>query len=103
MTEKIKKMRVGKVLSAKMQKTVTVGIELPHRDPLYGKRVRKLVKYKAHVEGIKCKTGDTVRIIETRPISKDKSWKVLEVVRKAEVIGVKPGEIETKEISEQKK
>ncbi|MBI2934534.1 MAG: 30S ribosomal protein S17 [Chloroflexi bacterium] len=101
--EKITKFRVGKVLSTKMQKTVTVGIELPQRDPLYGKRLRKSVKYKAHCEGIKCKVGDIVRIMETRPISKDKTWKVLQVVRKGEFIGVKPGEIETEEMSEQKK
>ncbi len=101
--EKIKKVRVGKVISAKMQKTVIVGVELAQRHPLYGKRLRKLVKYKAHIEGLKCKPGDTVRIIETRPISKEKSWKVLEVVRKGEVIGVKPGELETEEMSEQKK
>ncbi|MBI4334458.1 MAG: 30S ribosomal protein S17 [Chloroflexi bacterium] len=97
-----RKVRVGKIISAKMQKTVVIGVELPQRHPLYGKRLRKTVKYKAHVEGLKCKPGDTVRIIETRPLSKEKCWRVLAIVRKGETIGVKPGEI-AEEISEQKK
>lgn len=100
--ELTRKVRTGKILSAKMQKTVVVGVQLQQRHPLYGKMVRKTVKYKAHVEGLKCKPGDTVRILETRPLSKEKCWRVLQVVKKAEVIGIKPGEI-TEEITEQKK
>lgn len=98
-----RKIRVGKVISTKMQKTVVVGVELQTKHPLYGKMMRRTVKYKAHNEKLKCKPGDTVKIIETRPISKEKCWKVLEIVRKGDAIGVKPGEITTEEASGPKK
>ena len=78
-----RKVRVGVVVSDKMQKTVVVQIErrVPH--PVYGKMVTKSKKFKAHDEDNSAKTGDTVRIAETRPLSKDKRWRVVEIVERA--------------------
>jgi small subunit ribosomal protein S17 len=78
-----RKTRVGKVVSDKMQKTVVVVIErrVPH--PVYGKMVTRTKKLKAHDEENTAKTGDTVRITETRPLSKDKRWRVVEIVERA--------------------
>lgn len=78
-----RKVRTGVVVSDKMQKTVVVQIErrVPH--PVYGKMVTKSKKFKAHDEENSAKTGDTVRIVETRPLSKDKRWRVLEIVERA--------------------
>jgi small subunit ribosomal protein S17 len=78
-----RKVRVGLVVSDKMQKTVVVQIErrVPH--PVYGKMVTKTKKFKAHDEENSAKTGDTVRIAETRPLSKDKRWRVVEIVERA--------------------
>ena len=78
-----RKVRVGVVVSDKMQKTVVVQIErrVPH--PVYGKMVTKSKKFKAHDEENSAKTGDTVRIAETRPLSKDKRWRVVEIVERA--------------------
>jgi small subunit ribosomal protein S17 len=79
----MRKSRVGKVVSDKMQKTVVVVIErrVPH--PVYGKMVTRTKKLKAHDEENTAKTGDTVRITETRPLSKDKRWRVVEIVERA--------------------
>ncbi len=78
-----RKVRVGVVVSDKMQKTVVVRIDrrVPH--PIYGKMVTRSKKFKAHDEENSAKTGDTVRIVETRPLSKDKRWRVLEIVERA--------------------
>src|ERR1051325_7941455 len=78
-----RKTRTGAVVSDKMQKTVVVQIErrVPH--PVYGKMVTRTKKVKAHVEENSAKTGDTVRIAETRPLSKDKRWRVVEIVERA--------------------
>ena len=78
-----RKTRTGRVVSDKMQKTVVVAIErrVPH--PVYGKMVRRTKKLKAHDEQNEAKTGDTVRIMETRPLSKDKRWRVVEIVERA--------------------
>jgi small subunit ribosomal protein S17 len=78
-----RKTRVGLVVSDKMQKTVVVAIErrVPH--PVYGKMVTRTRKLKAHDEDNSAKTGDTVRIAETRPLSKDKRWRVVEIVERA--------------------
>jgi small subunit ribosomal protein S17 len=78
-----RKVRVGVVVSDKMQKTVVVQIErrVPH--PVYGKMVTKSKKFKAHDEENSAKTGDTVRIVETRPLSKDKRWRVAEIIERA--------------------
>ncbi|GDX86410.1 MAG: 30S ribosomal protein S17 [Gemmatimonadetes bacterium] len=78
-----RKARVGLVVSDKMQKTVVVSIErrVPH--PVYGKMITRSTNLKAHDETNQAKTGDTVRIMETRPMSKDKRWRVVEIVERA--------------------
>ncbi|WP_296404733.1 30S ribosomal protein S17 [Psychrobacter sp.] len=76
----------GKVVSNKMDKSITVLIERKVRHPLYGKQIRRSTKIKAHDENNVCKEGDVVRIVETRPISKTKSWKLVDVVETAEKI-----------------
>ena len=78
-----RKERVGRVVSDKMTKTVVVAIErrVPH--PVYGKMVTKTTRLKAHDEANSAKVGDTVRIVETRPLSKDKRWRLLEIVERA--------------------
>src|SRR5512132_2110552 len=78
-----RKTRVGRVVSDKMQKTVVVAIErrVPH--PVYGKMVTRTKKVKAHDEENSAKTGDLVRIVETRPLSKDKRWRLVEIVDRA--------------------
>jgi small subunit ribosomal protein S17 len=78
-----RKMRVGMVVSDKMQKTVVVSIERRVQHPVYGKMVRRTKKLKAHDEQNEAKTGDTVRIMETRPLSKDKRWRVVEIIERA--------------------
>jgi len=92
--EKKRKTRLGRVLSNKMDKTVVVAIETSRHHPLYKKAIRKISKYKAHDEKNECELGDMVRLIETRPLSKEKRWKVAEIITKAEVLEVKPEEIE---------
>ena len=75
----------GKVVSDKMDKTVVVSVETSVRHPIYKKIVRRTYKLKAHDEENKCHMGDKVRVMETRPLSKDKRWRVVEIVEKAEV------------------
>ena len=77
------KTRTGRVLSNKMDKTVVVGIEDNVKHPLYNKIVKKTVKFKAHDEENACNVGDRVLIMETRPLSKDKRWRVVEIISKA--------------------
>lgn len=79
-----KKERVGKVISNKMDKTVVVYLERKSIDPLYGKRLKKRKKIKAHDKENKCHEGDTVRIVETRPLSKEKHWRVVEIISRGE-------------------
>lgn len=88
-----RKNRVGHVVSNKMDKTVVVAVETFKRHPLYGKTIRRVVKYKAHDEKNECGVGDLVRIIETRPLSREKRWRVGEILTKKEVVEVKPEEI----------
>jgi len=88
-----RKTRLGFVVSDKMNKTVVVAVETPKRHPLYKKTIKRVVKYKAHDEENKCKRGDKVRIVETRPLSKDKRWRVVEIVSKGEVLELPPEEI----------
>ncbi len=88
-----RKIRIGQVVSDKMDKTVVVAVEIVKRHPLYRKTFKRVVRYKAHDENNKCKLGDRVRIIETRPLSGQKRWRVAEVITKGEVIEVKPQEI----------
>ena len=75
--------RVGKVVSDKMDKTAVVAIKTKVRHPLYGKMVNRTRKFKVHDEENQCGVGDTVKIMETRPISKDKRWRLVEIVEKA--------------------
>ena len=75
-----KKVYSGKVVSDKMEKTVVVAVTRTFQHPLYKKTVRKITKFKAHDEENKCKTGDTVQIVESRPLSKDKRWAVIKIM-----------------------
>ncbi len=87
------KNRIGRVVSNKMDKTVVVVVETTKRHPLYKKTMKKAVRYKAHDAQNECGEGDTVRIIETRPLSKEKRWRVAEIITKKEAVVVKPQEI----------
>lgn len=81
--ESKRKIRVGVVVSDKMDKTIVVAIQNRFRHPLYGKIISTTSKFKAHDEENACGIGDTVRIVETRPLSKDKRWRLVQIVRKA--------------------
>jgi small subunit ribosomal protein S17 len=85
MSEESKKIRtlIGRVVSDKMDKTITVAVERQVKHPIYKKYIKRSTKIHAHDEANECKEGDTVRIAETRPISKTKSWKLHEVVERA--------------------
>ena len=79
----LRKTRTGKVVSDKMDKTVVVAIEDHVKHPLYGKIVKRTYKLKAHDEKNECAVGDTVKVMETRPLSKDKRWRLVEIMEKA--------------------
>ena len=79
----LRKVMIGKVVSDKMDKTVVVAVETSVRHKVYNKIVKRTYKLKAHDEANECKIGDTVKVMETRPLSKDKRWRVVEVVEKA--------------------
>ena len=79
----LRKTRVGKVVSDKMDKTIVVATQDNVRHPLYNKIVKKTYKLKAHDENNECGIGDTVRVMETRPLSKDKRWRLVEIMEKA--------------------
>ena len=79
----LRKVRTGKVTSDKMDKTIVVAIEERLNHPLYNKVVKRTYKLKAHDENNECKVGDTVRVMETRPLSKDKRWRLVEIVERA--------------------
>lgn len=79
----LRKTRIGQVVSDKMDKTVVVAIADKVKHPLYKKIVKRTVKLKAHDENNECKTGDKVQVMETRPLSKDKNWRVVKVLEKA--------------------
>jgi small subunit ribosomal protein S17 len=79
-----RKARVGTVISDKMDKTIVVKVETRMPHPLYGKIVRRSKRYKAHDEENQCRVGDVVRIMETRPISRTKRWRLTDIVEKAE-------------------
>ena len=79
----LRKTRVGKVVSDKMDKTVVVSIEDNVKHPLYKKIIKKTVKLKAHDENNQCGIGDRVLVMETRPLSKDKRWRLVEIIEKA--------------------
>ena len=78
-----RKTRIGVVVSDKMDKTIVVAIKTKVRHPLYGKMVNRTRKFKAHDEQNECGVGDTVKIMETRPLSKDNRWRLVEIVEKA--------------------
>ena len=82
MERNLRKTRTGKVVSNKMDKTIVVAVENHVRHPLYNKIVKRTYKLKAHDENNECNIGDTVKVMETRPISKDKRWRLVEVVEK---------------------
>ena len=79
----LRKTRIGKVVSDKMQKTITVAVENHVKHPLYNKIVKRTYKLKAHDENNEAKIGDTVKVMETRALSKDKRWRLVEIVEKA--------------------
>ena len=79
----LRKTRTGKVVSDKMDKTIVVAVEDHVKHPLYNKIVKRTDKLKAHDENNECKVGDTVKVMETRPLSKDKRWRLVEIMEKA--------------------
>ena len=79
----LRKTRVGKVVSNKMDKTIVVAIQDNIQHPLYKKIVKRTVRFKAHDEKNECNIGDTVEIMETRPLSKEKRWRLVEIIEKA--------------------
>ncbi len=83
-TRALRKVRVGKVVSNKMDKTIVVAIEDNVRHPKYGKIIKRTVKISAHDESNQCNIGDKVSVMETRPLSKTKRWRLVEIVEKAQ-------------------
>ena len=79
----LRKVRTGKVVSDKMDKTIVVAVEDHVKHPLYKKIVKRTYKLKAHDENNECKVGDTVKVMETRPLSKDKRWRLVEIIERA--------------------
>lgn len=79
----MRKTQVGKVVSNKMDKTIVVAVEDSVKHPLYNKIIKRTVKLKAHDENNECAVGDRVRVMETRPLSKDKRWRLVEIVERA--------------------
>ena len=83
MERKLRKERIGLVVSDKMDKTIVVQVERRMKHPMYGKYVKKSSKFAAHDEKNECNMGDTVRIMETRPLSKSKCWRLVEIIERA--------------------
>jgi small subunit ribosomal protein S17 len=79
----LRKVRIGKVVSNKMDKSITITVDRKVKHPLYGKFVQKTTKLMAHDENNECGIGDTVKVMETRPLSKNKCWRLIEIVAKA--------------------
>jgi small subunit ribosomal protein S17 len=90
-----RKTRIGRVIGDKMDKTVIVAVDTVRKHPLYKKTIRRTNKYYAHDEKKQCKVGDKVRIEETRPLSRLKRWRVVEILVRTEVAEIKPEEITT--------
>ena len=82
MERNLRKVRTGKVVSNKMDKTIVVAVENHVKHPLYGKIVKKTYKLKAHDEKNECNIGDIVKVVETRPLSKDKRWRLVEIIER---------------------
>ena len=83
MERNLRKTRVGRVVSDKMQKTIVVATEDNIKHPLYKKVIKRTVKFKAHDENNECRIGDKVEIMETRPLSKEKNWRLVRIIEKA--------------------
>lgn len=83
MTRNLRKERIGVVTSDKMTKSIVVAVERRVKHPIYGKFVKKTTKFVAHDEENTCNIGDTVRIMETRPLSKNKNWRLVEIIERA--------------------
>ena len=83
MERNLRKTRTGKVVSDKMDKTIVVAVEDHVKHPLYNKIVKRTYKLKAHDENNECRVGDTVKVMETRPLSKDKRWRLVGIIEKA--------------------
>ncbi len=83
MERNLRKERIGQVVSNKMQKSITVAVDRKVKHPIYGKFVRKTTKLTAHDENNDCGVGDTVRVMETRPMSKNKRWRLVEIIERA--------------------
>ena len=83
MERNLRKTRTGKVVSDKMDKTIVVAVEDHVKHPLYSKIVKRTYKLKAHDENNECRVGDTVKVMETRPLSKDKRWRLVEIMERA--------------------
>ncbi len=83
MERNLRKVRIGKVVSNKMDKSITITVERRVKHPLYGKFVQKTTKLMAHDEQNACGIGDTVKVMETRPLSKNKRWRLVEIIDKA--------------------
>jgi len=83
MERNLRKERIGIVVSDKMEKTITVAVHRKEKHPIYGKFVKKTKKFTAHDEENTCNIGDTVKIMETRPLSKNKSWRLVEIIERA--------------------
>ena len=82
-TRAFRKTRIGQVVSDKMDKTIVVAVEDSYRHPLYKKTLKRTYKLKAHDENNECGIGDTVEVMETRPLSKDKRWRLIRIIEKA--------------------
>lgn len=82
-TRNLRKERVGKVVSNKMDKSITIAVQRKVKHPIYGKFIGKTTKLMAHDEKNECAIGDTVKIMETRPLSKNKRWRLLEIIERA--------------------
>ena len=94
MAKERRKVRTGRVIGDRMKKTVVIAVAWHRRHPLYKKTLRRVTKFYAHDGGSQCRLGDLVRIEETRPISKLKGWRVLEILQRREVAEVQPFELE---------
>ncbi len=86
-TRNLRKERIGVVVSNKMDKSIVVEIERREKHPIYGKFIKKTDRFMAHDEKNECNIGDTVRIMETRPMSKNKSWRLVEIIERAKKLG----------------
>ncbi len=87
------KTRIGRVINNRMDKTVVVAVDTPKRFPKYRKTITRAIKYQAHDEKNECQIGDVVKIVETRPLSRHKRWRVAEIITRGEVAEIQPQEI----------